>query len=617
MKTRLHSHLVKTFSFYAIIILIPLTVLIYQGVSALKNHKLQIESSVRSRLRQVGEEFYGDLNVEWQYFLEREKFRKFYHYQPLIVPDEEYIQSEGQAIQRSPLYPTVVRLRNLKQTGGGSAMEPGGRLPQTLDQIFENSLVGYFQFDPYRFIMSTPYDVTGTFQTSKRVTSEIEDYRYFLDHDFKTLLAKQLDLSPESDIDFISVLQHLKTRRITKSNEPAQKILRLRELRGAKNGEPVADQDGLVSTSYYDFTFFSFEHENVRYVAGIRPVLLGGNRLLIQGFIFNILHLIQEAQIYLDPFQPEHGSVVVGEFTPVHAQTMFAPFSILSIIFRLGAPEKYLQRYGQELRQFWFIIVCLMIALGVSMLHLGKLLSANMRLHRKKNDFISSITHELKAPLTSVIMYTEMLEEGWAKGKETTYYRYIHCESERLSRLIKNILDYSGLERGTFRLKQSTLLLHSFIDDSLDPLKVWLESSGLKVRLKVISTPSVNVDKDSLAQVIYNLCDNAIKYVKEVEDPTLTIIVDQTKTEAVLIVYDNGHGISKGDERRVFNRFYRCENELTRESTGTGLGLALVKDLVESNGGRISIYHPEDSNGFGVKILLPKIAAEPTLVPAH
>ncbi len=610
MKIRFSKNrIVETFSIYIVLILIPLSILIYQGATSLQNRRQQIEAGVLNELRRVGESFDRDLLIEWRHFLEREKIRRFYHYQPLIVPDQERFQSTGKSVQRSPLYQTVSHLAHLTQQRP-DALDPDAPQPSnlspSLDQVFDQSLVGYFQFDPQRLEMTTPYDPTPTFPTGEKEAGLIERFRNFLSFDLAPSLINQLDLLSKPDIRPSNILVHLKTKRVDKSREPAESFLEPNRL----VSEEALDGNALVQVSYYDFTDYNLIKGGEEYLILFRPIVFQ-DRIVVQGFLFNILLLIQEAQAYLEQLQPAYGSVVVtGERGP-QGISMFSPYSFLYLNLKPGDPDKYLQDYRSELNRFWFIMLFLALALAASLIHLGKLIEANLRLDRKKNDFISAITHELKAPLTSVIMYSEMLEEGWVKGKEITYYRYIRFESERLTRLINNILDFSGLERGVFRLKRHPLLLAPFVEETLEPLKIWMDSNNLNLDLDIRGAPYISVDKDSLSQVIYNLIDNTIKYGRTAEQPTLTIIVDEEAAEGVLIIYDNGPGVSKMDEAKVFKKFYRCENELTRENTGTGLGLSLVKELIEGNGGTVSPYKPR-LGGFGVKITLPRVMSEAT-----
>ncbi len=614
------NRIVKTFVGYVIIILIPLAVLMQQGITSLKNYKGYLVSEVESRLQNIGNDFVRDLDREWEDFLSVEEARKFYHYQPLIIPEEDsYSGSPDSAVQRSPLYKRVGLLSNLHKVAGSGHAVAGnvvkGRLSPNLDEVISSSLVGYFQIGANGQIISPYFDSSKTFPTPPAELDSINAYHEFLTNNLKPYLFRRLKLEPIDQTRPTAVIQRLKTSRKTWNNVPVNSLLRFQDLYGYQPGDDIST----LRVSYHAFHTFDYlnEADGVQYLVGLRPVVFGKNEVLaLQGFLLNMSLFAQEAQAYLEPFQPEKGSVVVEETTATgkNFKRLYLPFNAYSVTFNKGDEALYLRNYKEQVRWFWTTTLIFVVVMISALVHLGRLIMANARLNRKKNDFVSAITHELKAPLTSIIMYAEMLEEGWVKGKEATYYRHIHGESERLSRLIKNILDFSGLERGVFKLKKNSLLLHTFVEETLDPLRVWIDNNGLKLNLEIKATPYVIADKDSLSQVLYNLCDNAIKYGLAVEGTSiLTIIIDETETHARLVVYDNGPGVPKKEQQKVFNRFYRCENELTRESTGTGLGLALVKELVTGNDGVIELFQPPD-HGFGVKISLPKVVIDPSLV---
>ncbi len=598
---------------YAIMILIPLSILVFQGVSSLNREKRQRENNVLSRLQRISDNFRSDFEQVWRDFLENEKRRKFYHYPSLVIPDEHHyqVQGGGASVRRSPLYKKVANLARLNLSRQ-PVHEPGARTPPSVIEILENSLIGYFHFDPQKKELSSPYlDRSATFETPTAEADTIEVYHRFLEDQLLPFFNDRWGLSKRPVVKPSNILPHDHPALLRTEDEPIKNIFSFNKLYGDLIDIP--DNNANVRVSYYDFSFALLRQGKEPILVCFRPVVLEKKKIIIQGFMFNRLLMIQEAQAHLEPYQPEYGSVAIRYASGLDHALLFPTSNLLTAHISKGDPEKYLQSYQAEKGRFWSIIVLLLIAMTASLVHMGSLIYSKIQLDRKKTNFISAITHELKAPLTSIIMYAEMLEEGWAKGKESTYYRHIHGESERLTRLIKNILDFSGLERGVFKLKKNSLLLHTFVEETLEPLRVWVENNDLQLQVKMESMPYVIADKDSLSQVIYNLIDNTIKYGRSEDKPSvLTIIVDESRTHASLIVYDNGPGVSKNDSNKVFRRFFRCENEMTRESTGTGLGLALVKELVEGNGGTITIYTPPET-GFGVKILIPKAVIEPSL----
>jgi signal transduction histidine kinase len=601
--------LFRVFAAYLILILVPLSVLIYLGITSLENNRRQIEDNVHNRLQQVSQDFNRDMESTWNLFLEQEKYREFAEYLPLMYVAGENGDAKPLATQFSPLLETMDGLDRLTYNPDLiTSNEPGAPMPS---YILENTVVGYFQFDPHTESFTTPYDQASP-QAGK--PEALANFRRFLK---EQVMFRLIDLIGNLDDDDLFVaLRSLKAQSVydvERSVENVRAALALGDIPLVPAPETGRE---LLNVYYYSIHFFRFNIENDGYIVGLRPVLLG-KKLLFQGFVLNPLIFIQDSQGYLESQQPQYGNVVIVsdvDYTadqnapPRWQQTypLFEPFNHLSIVYKV-VDNRYLQSYYEERDRFWITGLCLMLALLFTLFHLSRLVSANVDLYRKKNNFISAITHELKAPLTSIIMYAEMLSEGWAQGKEKVYYRHIHWESERLLRLIRNILDYSGLERGVFIFNKTDLKLHEFIEETLDPLRDWVAQSGLDVDLEIEAEPSVRIDRDSLSQVIYNLCDNTIKYGMSQEQPRLVIRVAEDDRHGLLQIYDNGPGVAKEERDKILRKFYRIENEMTRESTGTGLGLALVKELVEGNGGRLGLFVP-DGGGFGVDIRFPKVS---------
>lgn len=593
------NRIIKTFSGYAIITLIPLGVLLYQGFVSLENHRELIERNLRARLERVGDGLYSDLRIAWQFFLSNEENRPHDHYQALMIPDEEQFISKGVASQRSPLYRDVESLKHLEvKSYSAISFERAMGLQPSIPDVLNSALIGYFQYDIDKNLISTPYDAP-VFEATPLERERVNRYQRFLETIVQPHLVQRLQITNQDKPGPFEVLRSLRAKVMI------QKVVEPVRIFDPNTGElDRAKSNALAEVSYYEFSFASLEYNDLDYIVAYRPVRIG-DQILLQGFLFNVVLLMREAQAYLEPFQPEFGHVILQENTNQGLE-LFSPFNALSFTMQVQEGEQYLESYYMERNRFFISFAVLVVLFTLSLLHIGRLIMAQTMLARKKNDFISAVTHELKTPLTSIILYTEMLIEGMVpKEKIGTYYQYIHCEAERLSRLIRNVLDYSGIERGVFRLNKGALLLDDFLEETLAPLQVWIESSGLELELKINATPYISADKDSLSQVVYNLIDNAVKYGKPEEGQArLVLDIGEEDNFATLTVYDNGPGVPKSEESKLFNRFYRVENELTRESTGTGLGLSLIKELVESNEGKVELYNPP-TGGFGVKMWLP------------
>jgi signal transduction histidine kinase len=225
-----------------------------------------------------------------------------------------------------------------------------------------------------------------------------------------------------------------------------------------------------------------------------------------------------------------------------------------------------------------------------------------IRLTRQQQDFVSAVSHELKTPLTSIRMYGEMLKAGWAEdAKRQTYYDYIHAESERLSRLIENVLQLARLTRSTQQFEPKRIAVSELIDLARSKVATQVERAGftLDVRDTTPAGTQVTLDPDCFAQIIINLVDNAVKFSAGAERKTVEVASRRETDGTVLFtVRDYGPGIPKGQMKKIFELFYRPANELTRGTVGTGIGLALARELCAAMGGRIDVRNREPGAEF-------------------
>ena len=232
--------------------------------------------------------------------------------------------------------------------------------------------------------------------------------------------------------------------------------------------------------------------------------------------------------------------------------------------------------------------------------------AGQMRLARQQQDFVSAVSHELKTPLTSIRMYGEMLKEGWAdEAKRQTYYEYIHGESERLSRLIENVLQLARLTRNTQRFDFKSVPVAELMDVARSKVATQVERAGfaLVVRNETPEGTAVVVDLDCAAQIFINLVDNALKFSAGAAVKKVEITARRNSDGAVLLtVRDYGPGVPKTQLKKIFELFYRAENELTRETVGTGIGLALVRQLAAAMGARVDARNCEPGAEFRVEI---------------
>jgi signal transduction histidine kinase len=230
----------------------------------------------------------------------------------------------------------------------------------------------------------------------------------------------------------------------------------------------------------------------------------------------------------------------------------------------------------------------------------------------QRSNFVAAVTHELKTPITAIRMYAEMLRDGLvpSEAKRDEYHRHITAESERLSRLVDNVLELSRLQNGTRRVRLERGDLGAVCRDVATLVRPHVEGAGFALRLDLEKTlPAVRFDRDALIQVLFNLVDNAVKYANGAGTKEIVLGCRRDADGLRLVVRDRGPGVPTAHLRRIFEPFYRGENELTRRAKGTGIGLALVRGLADEMGARVSGRNVPEG-GFEIELAFPAAAAD-------
>ena len=199
-----------------------------------------------------------------------------------------------------------------------------------------------------------------------------------------------------------------------------------------------------------------------------------------------------------------------------------------------------------------------------------------------------------------------MLEQGIARDpeREQEYFRILGSESSRLSRLINNVLQFSKFEKKQTRLDLKEGTLEEVIQEVKEVMEEKLRQEGFSLKVETADLPPFKYDREAMIQILINLIDNSMKFGKSMPTREVTIKVWPEPDTAKISVSDTGPGIPLHDLRKVFGDFYRVDNELTRTTGGTGIGLALVKKLVTLMGGSVKGEN-NDGPGCTITISLP------------
>ena len=251
------------------------------------------------------------------------------------------------------------------------------------------------------------------------------------------------------------------------------------------------------------------------------------------------------------------------------------------------------------------------IAVGLAVLGLS--VRAERRASQLKSDFIANVSHELKTPLSLIRMFGELLATGRHKGETMAreYASIITRESDRLSHLIDNVLDFARLERGKASYRFAEGHLEEVVERALDVVRHRLDKEKLRLRTEIESNlPPVRIDEDAMTLVLLNLVDNAVKYAGDGGE--VSVRLRRVPGAVALVVSDRGVGISPAEQARIFERFYRAESARARNVRGSGIGLSLVKHIAEAHGGRVEV---ESAVGVGSTFTV-YVPAAPVVEPA-
>ena len=233
-----------------------------------------------------------------------------------------------------------------------------------------------------------------------------------------------------------------------------------------------------------------------------------------------------------------------------------------------------------------------------------------MKLARLKSDFVANVSHELRTPLALIRLYAETLELGRlsAKEKYQEYFRIIREESERLTALINNILDFSRIEAGRKEYEFKETNLSELVRSTLDSYRFQIEQNGFTFEENIArDIPSVHVDREAIARSLLNLVNNALKYSKD--QKFIGVKLYRANGSVKLEVLDHGIGIPSAEQDKIFEKFYRCGDPLVHNIKGSGLGLSLVRHIVRAHGGDVQVESaPEKGSKFTIELPLSRAA---------
>jgi signal transduction histidine kinase len=391
--------------------------------------------------------------------------------------------------------------------------------------------------------------------------------------------------------------------------------------------EPVKRPGGFV---YMTSAFFTLPQLHVHSGQPARGLTFSSDRVVLGGVSFDPNYLKQTffpemlEELVARKLTDEGGNPLAMAVYPVdpEGESEDGPLAVstgwgrgkpevarnLDDVFRgLALGIKYQGTTVEAIGRRWvlqsFLILGVLSALMIGGLVLTyRSVSKEVALARLKSDFVSNVSHELRTPLALIRLYAETLELGRIKTQEKKeeYYRIIRKESERLTALINNILDFSRIEAGRKEYDFRETDIAELVRNTLDAYRYQIEQQGFAFEQSIDSSiPTVSVDREAIARALVNLVNNALKY--SAEEKFLCVKLYRANGVLKLEVVDRGIGITRREQSKIFEKFYRTGDPLVHNTRGSGLGLSLVRHITHAHGGEVEV---ESTPGKGSKFTL-------------
>ncbi|MCK9182741.1 MAG: HAMP domain-containing histidine kinase [Fibrobacteraceae bacterium] len=358
---------------------------------------------------------------------------------------------------------------------------------------------------------------------------------------------------------------------------------------------------------------------NANYIVYYRNVWRN-NEQFIQGYAVRLRSYLENLVINEVQFNPnkqglalEFGSktrpfVTFGNKASSQGTIMSVPlqFPLNEMILTVYLTE---EKSGPGKALIIVIGIVMFSILAGGLIAVYRLTQSQLKLASKRQDFISAVSHELKTPLTAIHMYAELLQNSWVANevKRQKYYTLIVSETERLSRLIQNVLNLSKLERNNWNVQFKRINPKTILDTFVSTYTQNIEKNGFDLTVTSdICNFELVLDKDAIMQILMNVVDNSIKFAKKAQYKMIVLELRVHENDVFFVVRDYGPGIPTQEMSHVFEEFYRVENEMTRTTAGTGIGLSMVKKLCNLTNMKIELENA--SPGLRTKLHLPPLS---------
>ncbi len=466
---------------------------------------------------------------------------------------------------------------------------------QMLSQMYERQLDAIL-FSVNQYVL----DVTSSWATQVETLSPSHTFDNFL----RSNPSIYSIVISDSMLEHISVIgqnekPHLHKKILTDNREKIERLFRYKNISYRKL-EPIIVTDTSVMIVFVPTT-------SKNKIIGI---LISGSQF-IKDIIGKKLSDVGQNEFLLAVVQQSSNKIVyrtfdvkIEDLSSLRQLWIFPDYSLGIRLKGITIQEIAQKRFNRNL----ILIAILDIILIAGVWFVYRTIKREMELVALKSDFISNVSHELRTPLALVRMFAETLEMKRVKTekKKQEYYSIILQETERLSRLINNILNFSRMESNTRKYQFQSADINEIVRSVLNVYSYQLKTKKFEVTIELDDKiEPISVDAEALAEALHNLIDNSIKY--SAEKKHLRVATKSYESTTSIEVEDRGIGISQEHHSRIFEKFYRVSHGLIHTAKGSGLGLSLVQHIIAAHNGTIAV-RSEIGIGSTFIITLPKTA---------
>ena len=348
------------------------------------------------------------------------------------------------------------------------------------------------------------------------------------------------------------------------------------------------------------------------------PLVFQQYQLLAVGYLFENDYILSDLfpeiltsvelgkDVFIGILDENDSSLFIQQNLPITNYLVAENFDQLFVSWQValfdgdGKTIEQLTRKERLLYLLLFTGIILIMLIGI--IFMVRAVIHESEVSRMKSEFVSNVSHELKTPLALIRMFGETLDAGIVtdEKKRREFYSIIRKESERLSHLINNVLDFSRMDTGAKEYCFEETDLVNLVKSSLEAYKFHIRDNGFEIESELPEAPvMLKIDKDAISQALLNLLSNAVKYSDKRK--YIKVEVGKNLSTALISVVDHGVGIAKEELKKIFEKFYRVPAPRGEEKRGSGLGLTLVKHIVEAHGGTIEV---ESEVGEGSKFTI-------------